>query len=250
MSGEYRTPTVSTGLQSVKLSSGEHVPYSVQQREVSNPRLSLNPDGTLAVVVPPDTPGHRIVSKEREWIESQYESQQAQLSTLIEEHGNLTEGFILWGRPYELRPANGNYAVSIDGDILSVVTPEGESYLRYLRGKIIDALKTAIRTLANKFCSEIEQEYEKLTVRSQRTKWASCSSGTTLNFNLRCAFLPISHLRYLVAHEVAHLAEKSHNDNFWRLVESIAPRYKSKRADLQGFWYAVHHNALWQNLIE
>jgi len=241
---------VSTGPKSVELPNGDQVPYSVQRREVDNPRLTLNPDGTLAVVVPPNIRGDRIVASERDWIESQYESQQSQLASLLQRYDDLLGSFTLWGRSYDLQVKTGNYEISVDGSEISIVTPEEESYLRYLQRKLRDALKTAVRTLAAKFCSEVGRSYETLTVRSQRTKWASCSSGDTLNFNLRCAFLPIPHLRYLVAHEVAHLVEQSHSDEFWQVVQSLVPGYEREKSELQGFWYAVHHNPLWVDLLD
>jgi len=40
-------------------------------------------------------------------------------------------------------------------------------------------------------------------------------------------------LHYVVAHEVAHLAEMNHGPRFWKLVETLAPGHAGGRAWLR-----------------
>lgn len=241
---------MSTGSQLIKLASGEQVPYSIQQRDVRYPRLTLNPDGTLAVIVPPRTPGHTLVTQQQDWITAEYQAQQSKLTDILDTYGALNEGFTLWGKSHQIHVETGHFDLDTSPDSIVVTVPESHSAFGYLRTKVHQALSVAVETIAKDFCTRIGRSYSKLAIRTQRTKWASCSNGDTLNFNLRCAFLPISHLRYLVAHEVAHLIEPDHNDRFWRLVESLVGECTSLREELQGLWYAVHHNSKWQQLVD
>lgn len=245
----YAFTSVSSGPKSVTLPSGERLPYSIDRREVEHPRITLNPDGTLAVIVPPDTPGHTLVAREEDWIAEEYHEQQAKLLAIREQYEVLEEEFTIWGKSYSLIERTGQYDLSIDAATLRVTSPESKSTEQYLYNKLRQALSVAIKAIASDFCEQINVTYSKLSIRSQRTKWASCSNGDTLNFNLRCAFLPIGHLRYLVAHEVSHLREPDHTEAFWELVDTLVPRYQTYRDELQGFWYAVHHNRQWQRLL-
>jgi predicted metal-dependent hydrolase len=62
-----------------------------------------------------------------------------------------------------------------------------------------------------------------ISMRSQSTRWGSCSSSGKLNFNWRLVIAPPFVLDYVAAHEVSHLVEMNHSDRFWRVVERTLP---------------------------
>ena len=72
-------------------------------------------------------------------------------------------------------------------------------------------------------------------VRKQKTRWGSCSQKGNLNFNYKILFLPKKLQDYIVVHELCHLKEFNHSQNFWKLVGSILPEYKDLRADLKKY---------------
>lgn len=240
---------MSTDLQSVELPTGDSIPFAILEREVENPRLTLNPDGTLDVIAPEGTPTNSLISDQLDWLTKEYQGQVEQLDVVHSQYGDLTTGLILWGCSYDLREIDGQYQIDIDEDTVTVCTPSGRDTYSYLSNQIKEALREVVSSLADAYCKELDFGYDSLSIRNQQTKWASCSTGSTLNFNIRCTFLPIAHLNYLVAHEVAHLKYQDHSGEFWNLVSSMCPEYDEHRLQLQGFWYAVHRNAIWQTLL-
>jgi len=62
-----------------------------------------------------------------------------------------------------------------------------------------------------------------IAMRSQSTRWGSCSSTGKLNFNWRLILAPPFVLDYVAAHEVSHLVEMNHSQAFWDVVESTLP---------------------------
>jgi len=76
-------------------------------------------------------------------------------------------------------------------------------------------------------------------VRDTTTRWGSCSASGNLAFSWRLIMAPEDVLHYVVAHEVAHLAEMNHGPRFWRLVEKLAPG-----ADRQRDWLNRHRARL------
>ena len=72
--------------------------------------------------------------------------------------------------------------------------------------------------------------YSRLTIRSQRTRWASCSSSGAMSFNWRLLLAPEPILDYVVEHEVAHLQVLDHSPRFWRLLASRCPEYRATSA--------------------
>lgn len=69
----------------------------------------------------------------------------------------------------------------------------------------------------------LEVEVKSISLRSQVTRWGSCSTTGRLNFNWRLVMAPPFVLDYVAAHEVAHLVEMNHSDAFWATVEQTLP---------------------------
>lgn len=75
--------------------------------------------------------------------------------------------------------------------------------------------------------------YTKLTIRGQRTRWASCSTNGGMSFNWRLLLAPAPVLDYVVWHEVCHLEVMDHSPRFWNLLASRWPDYKAHQAWLR-----------------
>lgn len=73
----------------------------------------------------------------------------------------------------------------------------------------------------------------KITVRSQRSRWGSCAHNGNLSFNWRLILAPDWVLDYVVAHEVAHLAQPNHSAAFWRTVDRLTRHTDTGRTWLQ-----------------
>lgn len=79
----------------------------------------------------------------------------------------------------------------------------------------------------------LDVEVKSLAMRSQATRWGSCSSSGRLNFNWRLVLAPPFVLDYVAAHEVAHLREMNHSAAFWAQVAKTLPDMERGRAWLK-----------------
>lgn len=71
--------------------------------------------------------------------------------------------------------------------------------------------------------------YGRVTVRSQRTRWGSCSGKGNLNFNCLLMLMPSSVIDYVVIHELSHRKHMNHSADFWKTVEAYMPNYQQHR---------------------
>jgi predicted metal-dependent hydrolase len=69
-------------------------------------------------------------------------------------------------------------------------------------------------------------DWTRLSIRGQRTRWASCSQDGAMSFNWRLLLAPVEILDYVIEHEVAHLEVLDHSSRFWNLLESRCPDYR------------------------
>lgn len=79
----------------------------------------------------------------------------------------------------------------------------------------------------------------RVQVRRQRTRWGSCSRRATISLNACLMFQPGEVVRYLFAHELAHLVHMNHSRRFWRLVETLEPDWRRLDGELMSGWRHV-----------
>lgn len=78
-----------------------------------------------------------------------------------------------------------------------------------------------LRPLAFELSAKIDRTPAAITIREVKSRWGSCSSRGDLSFSWRLVLAPPSVMRYVVAHEVAHLAHLNHSPQFWSQVRAL-----------------------------
>jgi len=71
--------------------------------------------------------------------------------------------------------------------------------------------------------------YNRITIRSQHTRWGSCSSKGNINFNCLLMLMPPEVRDYVVVHELCHRKEMNHSPAFWLEVEQVFPNYREAK---------------------
>ena len=66
----------------------------------------------------------------------------------------------------------------------------------------------------------------RIAVRCQKTRWGSCSSKGSLNFNCLLMLAPAGVIDYIVVHELCHLKQMNHSKRFYAEIEKVLPDYR------------------------
>src|SRR5207253_3770779 len=81
---------------------------------------------------------------------------------------------------------------------------------RRVRDHLVRLARQELSSRARLLAARIEKPIARVTVRDTKSRWGSCSARGCLSFSWRLVLAPESVVDYVVAHEVAHLAEMNH----------------------------------------
>ena len=101
--------------------------------------------------------------------------------------------------------------------------------------KLKEILLEYSKERVDKFSNNLWIPYKSLTIRKMRARRWQCSSKQDIVLNLQLVHLPQKYIQYVAAHECAHLVQKNHSDKFWKVVESLYPKYKEVRREMRKF---------------
>ena len=210
--------------------------YTVRRSErARRVRVSVESDGAVRVTLPRRAPARAAAEAVRElrpWIDRR----RAALERATTERARTPGTLPYLGGELVLRPEPGRTRVHRRGDVLLVPggAPGAGSrdaierwYRRAARAEIGRRLDAAVARAGT--------SYRGLTIRAQRTRWASCSSTGGMSFNWRLLLAPEAVLDYVVEHEVCHLEVMDHSPRFWALLEARVPDWRVHAAWLRRY---------------
>lgn len=199
------------------------IPYTIRRSSRAR-RVSVRVDAARGVeVVLPRRAAKReaaaAVAELRPWIERRLSELDRLRAKIEARQGTLP----YLGRALLLVPEPGRLRVRRCGNRLLV--PEGEAQRPALERFYRRAAAVEVRGRLDRACQQAGVGYQRLTIRGQRTRWASCSRSGTMSFNWRLLLAPEPVLDYVVWHEVCHLEIMDHSPRFWALLATRCPDY-------------------------
>lgn len=78
-------------------------------------------------------------------------------------------------------------------------------------------------------------QYNRVSVKNQRTLWGSCSHRNNINLNINLLRLPEELRDYVILHELVHTRHKNHSRAFWMELDRILGSGKKLQRDLRKF---------------
>lgn len=129
--------------------------------------------------------------------------------------------------------------VVLDGGRL-IVSGHRDFFARRVRDWLKREARRHIAELAHAKAERIGRPVARISVRDQQSRWGSCSTTGNLNFSWRLVLAPAEVLDYVVAHEVAHLAEMNHSPRFWQLVDTLTDHTDFGRSWLRSHGPGLH----------
>jgi|SRR5438105_5288741 len=185
----------------------------------------------IEVVLPeraPERAAAAAVSELRPWIERRLCEAREVMAILEARAGTVP----YLGVPLLLVPQPRRTRVHRTGERLLVPASGTRAALeRFYRR----AARAEVRARLDAATASTGRPYRDLQVRSQRSRWASCSPQGRMSFNWRLLLGPERVLQYVIWHEVCHLDVPDHSPRFWALLARRWPGYREDRDWLRRF---------------
>ena len=122
----------------------------------------------------------------------------------------------------------GNFIIS-KADIKTPVIKNKKGTINFIYPFDKDFYSKRLDEIAQKFGFK----YNKLSLKSHKTRWGSCSYRNNINLNINLMNLENDFIDYVLIHELAHTVEKNHKENFWKIVYDCMPNAKEIRKELK-----------------
>lgn len=205
---------------------GLEIPVSVVRKRVKNLNLRVRADGTVTLSIPQHLPlarAQEFLERKGNWIAERVR-RNIERRPSPDFAGELPNRIPLWGKlvPRDSVQANSGQAAS-DRDASGQGVP-GQTTIdqaaldEFYRTEVLRALPDVVERME----ARIGVHAARWSVRVMKTRWGSCTPKTgAIRINARLAAYPPECLEFVVAHELVHLLEPSHNARFHALLDEF-----------------------------
>ncbi|HEY1085359.1 MAG TPA: SprT family zinc-dependent metalloprotease [Candidatus Saccharimonadales bacterium] len=200
-------------------------------------KLSVAPNGTLRVSMPPYAPiflAKRLITSSRDSIRN--------LLTPLEDSA-FYHGMQI-GKSHSIHVTHGaKITAKLSGQVIETTAPDSDVSSKSAQSIIKDVVIKALRKEAKSYlpkrlaflAEKHDFHYEQVRFSHASSRWGSCSSQGTISLNIALMTLPFELIDYVLIHELCHTIEMNHSQRFWKLVAQIVPDFKAHRQTLKKY---------------
>lgn len=214
----------------------------IERKDIKNLHIGVYPpNGKIRVATPLHINNEAVrlaVISKLSWIKKQRE---AFLNQPRQSKREMISGesHYLFGKRYLLNVTyrNGKYEILKKHSKLELYVNKNTTVEN--RQKVIDEfyrqnLKVEIEKYIDKWQNTLGATISSWKIQKMKTKWGSCNiEDKKLLFNLELAKVSLECIEYIVVHEMLHLKERHHNDNFKALMSKYLSDWLSRKEQLK-----------------
>lgn len=209
-------------------------------KKVKNINLRVYPNLSIKASVPENMnieSVKRMISSKEDWIRKQLTKYKEQ-NRITKRNYVSGEDHYLNGKRYVLRVYDSNKpsVKIVNGKKINMYVRKSSSVenkeklmLNFYKEQLTNKLKTFIPKWENIIGVKIKN----YTIRKMKNTWGSCNiNKKTIIFNSELAKKNNNEIQLVVVHELLHLIEKNHNDNFKMLMTKFYPNWNKYQESL------------------
>ncbi|MCC6923641.1 MAG: M48 family metallopeptidase [Nitrosomonas sp.] len=215
------------------------IPVEIVRKKIKNIHLGVYPpEGSVRVSVPQHITNENVrlaIVSRLPWIKKRQEEFKKQPRQTEREYVS-GESHYYQGKRYilDVIERHGKHALSLKNNAKMILSVSPGT-TKENRALVVNAwyrqqLKIQIPQLLAKWQPIVGKEISDWGVKKMKTKWGSCNiAERRIWINLELAKKSPECLEYILVHELVHLHERHHNDNFRSLMDRFLPNWRQSR---------------------
>ncbi len=225
------------------------IDFAIEPRSTDTPKvlIKVHPDCRVVAHAPPMASHDEImqaVKKRARWVHRQMRYFEGQRENILPRHYVSGESHFYLGRRHLLKVqevAQSTPEVKLLRGVLEVKTKKAKP--EKIKSLLFDWYKRRAREVFDRRLDEVIPQtlwvMEKPPIRllSMQTQWGSCSPKGHLTINPHLVKAPRECIDYVLLHELCHIAEHNHSENFYRLMKQVMPHWEKVKERLDGMAY-------------
>ncbi len=202
-----------------------------------NISLKINKSGQLIVSAPKDVDLNKVfnfICEKEKWITQK----QTQIKSTLEINQNLLnyEEVLFLGKKYPVIFIKNQAEIELTDNALCL-----PQKLNFSTSRLIKALKEFYIQNAEIILIDRTKEllnFMKLNCKSvsiinSKAKWGMCDSKKNIFLNYKLLFLSHELIDHVIFHELTHLVELNHSENFYMELKRVEPNHKVMQQQLK-----------------
>jgi predicted metal-dependent hydrolase len=188
--------------------------------------LRLQPDGAARVTIPRGgsvKEARQFAGRHVGWLSAQLK--RLPLLHPAPQEWRVGSEVLFRGEVVRIEPGTSGREIRLGSEIIRVPSLDGDlraALERHLRRAATKELPGCVQ----QFAALHQLTVRRVTVRSQRSRWGSCSRKGTISLNWRLIQTPDFVRDYIILHELMHLRQMNHSARYWREVAGVCPDYQ------------------------
>lgn len=199
--------------------------YKIERREVKHARIKVNEDLSVRLIAPNSFSEKEIdliLKQKAKWIESKLAYFSSRKKPLKLHRNHI---FYLGERYRYFYYSELKNKVIINHDHKTIRSSKDLLDKQIQKKWLKKEARSLIIERLEHYSSEYNFKYNRVFIRSQKSKWGNCSKNKNLSFNWRLIQTPLYVMDYLVVHELVHTQIMDHSNKFWFKLKLVYPGF-------------------------
>jgi predicted metal-dependent hydrolase len=206
--------------------------------------LTVDRGGELVIHAPESSDRNELARWTRSkllWVHRKLLDKSGTLPRLREPEFVSGESFSYLGRSYRLKVVRGaDESLRFDGKNFLLSATARSQATDHFRRWYVQIGRLWLRERVNLLSRKVGVAAARVDVRDLGYRWGSCGKNGAVYFNWKLLQLPARVTDYVIAHELAHLLERHHGPEFWKILDRSLPDWRDRSEDLKVRARTIH----------